>query len=120
MGEARRKKLAELDAVEKMMRGFEGKDNAILPKDITADQLGRSLYVLAKEKPCYLCEAPEVFSIGKFEVPEALQASTGPFVLFGLCSDCTARHLDTAPGTYLTNQILADLEEMEKARISVM
>lgn len=113
MGEARRRELAELDAVEQVMNTLEGKNNAKLPKDLTAEQYARSLYILAMSKPCYLCDGPDsVFKVYTFEVPEQLQASTGPHVLYGLCAICDQIGQEAAK-----MQVLADLEEMEATRI---
>jgi hypothetical protein len=113
MSEAKRRKLAELDAVENVMNTLEGKNNAKLPKDLTAEQYARSLYVLAMGKPCYLCDGPEsVVKVYTFGVPEQLQASTGPHVLYGLCAVCDQIGRESAKV-----QVLRDLKEMEATRI---
>jgi hypothetical protein len=115
MGEAKRRQLAELDAVEKVMNTFEGNNNAMLPKDLTAEQYARSLYVLAMGKPCYLCDGPDsVVKVYTYTVPEQLQYSTGPHVLYGLCALC-----DQVGQQAAKIQVLKDLEEMEAARKQV-
>jgi hypothetical protein len=115
MGEAKRRELAELDAVEQVMNTLEGKNNAKLPKDLTAEQYARSLYVLAMGKPCYLCDGPEsVVKVYTFGVPEQLQASTGPHVLYGLCALCDGHW---RMRKIAEQQVLKDLEEMARKQV---
>lgn len=95
---------------------LEGKNKPRLPEGTTADDVVRAQYINAAKKHCYLCGEKPLYTIGKFPVPEELQPSVGPDVLFGLCEVCyiwAGSHK-----IMLANCLLTDLEDMEKARRS--
>jgi hypothetical protein len=97
MGEARRRQLAGLYNVEKIMREFEQVEPA------------------QAKNPCYSCllddREAEATRVGQLEVPERLQAAGGKYINFGVCERC----FNLQAMTRAEKNILADLEEVQRA-----